>query len=405
MREFPIQRKKLVQNMVLAFALIVAPALVVTQSASAQTFTVLYTFTGGADGGNPLAGLVHDAAGNLYGTTSSGGSSLWCPNGCGTVFKIDTTGKETVLHSFAGSKDGAYPYYGALFRDGAGNLHGTTYEGGASGNGTVFRVTPTGKEAVLAFTGGTNGGFPYGGLIADTAGNLYGTTSARGSGCPPYGCGTVFKVDKMGNETVLYSFTGMPDGANPQAGLVRDAAGNLYGTTIAGGSSPCSYNESTGCGTVFKVDTTGKDTVLHSFASVDGAFPTGGLVRDAAGNLYGTTQSGGTSQGGTVFKVDTGGRLTTLYNFTSGADGGFPYSGLVRDPAGNLYGTTLLGGFGLGTVYKVDTTGRETVLYNFTDGPDGALPYGGLVRDSAGNLYGTTGGFFPNFGSVFKIAP
>jgi len=379
-----------------------------TQPTQAQTFTVLYTFTGGADGGSPYAGVVLDGAGNLYGTTTAGGSGVFdCPTGCGTVFKVDATGNETVLHSFGETNtDGAFPFYGYLVRDGAGNLYGTTDYGGTHGSGTIFRVSPTGKEVFFSFNG-SDGGFPFAGLVADTAGNFYGTTDVRGTGCPPYGCGTVFKINSKGKETILHSFTGAPDGDNPFAGLVRDSTGNLYGTTITGGTN--------GAGTVFKVDTTGKETVLYSFCSnacQDGEIPYSGLIRDNAGNLYGTTLAGGMFGSGTVFKLDSTGVETVLYNFCSQSgctDGSQPYAGLVRDAAGNLYGTTYGGGANeTGTVFEVDKTGKETVLYSFCSLPgcaDGGLPYAGLARDSAGNLYGTTSNFAEAYGTVFKIAP
>jgi uncharacterized repeat protein (TIGR03803 family) len=195
--------------------------------------------------------------------------------------------------------------------------------------------------------------------------------------------------------TVLHRFTGN-DGSFPEAGLVRDAAGNLYGTTLNGGDQNCSG----GCGSVFKLDKTSKETILYSFTGgSDGEYPNAGLVRDEAGNLYGTTVAGGVSGTGcpeyttcgVVFKLDTTGKETVLYTFTGGADGGTSYARLVRDSAGNLYGTTAGGGaFASGVVFKLDATGHETVLHTFTGGADGGLPYAGLVRDSAGNLYGAT---------------
>jgi len=403
MREVQIRSERLITSMAVVLTLVITLALVATPPAQAQTFTLLYTFTGGADGGFPYAGLVQDTAGNLYGTTSQGGSGLFdCPTGCGVVFKLDSAGNETVLHSFGKTgTDGEYPMYGSLFRDGAGNLHGTTGFGGAHGSGTIFRVDTTGKETISSFRGAAKGGFPYAGLVPDAAGNVYGTTFFGGSGCPPYGCGTVFKVNSAGKETVLYSFTGKPDAEYPYAGLVRDSAGNLYGTTINGGA--------TGWGTVFKVNSTGKETVLYSFTGgADGGNPYGTLLGDRAGNLYGTTASGGTSGSGTVFKVSSSGAETVLYGFTGGVDGGNPCANLVRDRTGNLYGTTPYGGTsGNGTVFKVSPSGMETVLYSFSGGTDGAQPYDGLVRDTAGNLYGTAlGGNGPGYyGTVWKLTP
>src|SRR5579863_2660879 len=350
-----VRTQRLLPIMALVFTLLIS-----IRSVQAQTFSVLYSFTDGADGGVPTTGVILDSAGNLYGTTSEGGLGRFdCPFGCGTVFKLDTAGNETVLHSFGETRtDGQTPFYGYLFRDGAGNLYGTTYAGGADGNGTIFRVSPTGKETVVSFSGGANGGFPYAGLIPDAAGNAYGTTDGRGTGCLPYGCGTVFKVNRAGKVTVLHSFTDGPDGAYPSAGLVRDSAGNLYGTTESGGTN--------GGGTVFEVDDAGQETVLYTFCSqpscADGEGPTAGLVLDSAGNVYGTTLEGGADFAGTVFKLDLAtGQETVLYSFTGGADGALPWAGLVRDSAGNLYGTTVEGGFeDWGTVFEVNNTGQET---------------------------------------------
>jgi uncharacterized repeat protein (TIGR03803 family) len=404
-------RARLVSISVLVLTLVIALVSAVP-AAQAQTFTTLYSFTGGADGGTSYAGLVLDNAGNLYGVTTVGGSGLFgCVSGCGTVFKLDTGGQETVLHSFGSTvADGESPDLGYLFRDGAGNLYGTTSFGGAYESGTAFRVSPAGKEAVFSFTGGANGGFPAAGLVPDAAGNLYGTTLARGSGCLPHGCGMVFKLNSAGKETVLHSFTGTPDGDEPLAGLVRDNAGNFYGTTLQGGTS--------GVGTVFKVSSSGEEIVLYSFCSVsgcaDGSGPWGDLVLDSAGNLYGTTFQGGALNYGTVFKVDPTGQETVLYSFCSQdcTDGALPLDGLVRDSVGNFYGTTQSGGANFyGTVFKLDTTGKETVLYSFSGYSDGGVPYAGLVMDSGGNLYGTTsqGGIYfsglAGYGTVFKVIP
>jgi len=379
---------------VMIVAAVLAPGS--AQAQAAYNETVLYSFKGGTDGAIPFAGLVQDAQGNLYGTTTQGGTS-----NMGTVFMVDTTGKETVLYSFTGTGgDGENPY-GGLVRDAQGNLYGTTVNGGTSGKGTVFELDTTGKETVLhSFTDAPDGALPKAGLVQDTQGNLYGTTSLGG----PQGDGTVFKLDTTGKETVLYSFGSVGgDGGIPIAGLVLDTQGNLYGTTYTGGT--------VGDGTVFKVDMTGKETVLHSFTdSPDGSEPYyAGVVRDAQGNLYGTTvYGGGMPPLGTVFKVDATGKETVLYSFTAvNGDAAHPEAGLVQDAHGNLYGTTIGGGAdGNGTVFKVDTTGKETVLYSFTGTKgDGAAPQAGLVLDMQGNLYGTTtGGGASGHGTVFKLA-
>ena len=406
--------------------------------------TVLYSFTGGADGGNPAGGVVRDSAGNLYGVTESGG------NGAGVVFKVDPTGHETVLYGFTGGADGGAP--NPVILDSAGNLYGTTTFGGTSNAGVVFKVDPTDQETVLySFTGGNDGGYSDAGVIRDSKGNLYGTTS--GGGAP--GAGVVFKVDPTGHETVLYAFTGGNDGNSPFAGLIRDTAGNLYGTTGFGGTADL--------GVVFKLDKSGNETVLHTFMrGVDGDQPDlAGVIRDESGNLYGTTAFNGAGGQGTVYKLDPNGNVTVLYAFPGKRDGqhvynnglifagdgelcgsafyggktgfgvvyqldghhekvlysfanftangfGQPTGGVIRDWAGNFYGTTFHGqadvGGGYGVVYQVDTAGHATVLHNFTNGADGGFPYGGVIRDWKGNLYGTTNqGGASNAGVVFKI--
>jgi uncharacterized repeat protein (TIGR03803 family) len=268
------------------------------------------------------------------------------------------------------------------------------------------------QEKVLhSFNGDPGGASPEAGLVRDPAGNLYGTTPYGGA----YKGGTVFKVAASGVESVLYNFCSQSrctDGARPFAGLVRDSMGNLYGTTQYGGDSYA--------GTVFKLSASGVESVLYSFCSqsgcADGEYPVAGLVRDSEGNLYGTTQAGGASgyYHGTVFKVSAGGVESVLYNFCSRrrcADGENPYAGLVRDPADNLYGTTFGGGAaGVGTVFEVSANGVESVLYSFgptrTSAADGASPFAGLVRDAAGNLYGTTYyGGASDLGTVFKLVP
>jgi uncharacterized repeat protein (TIGR03803 family) len=270
---------------------------------SSGHLTVLHSFElTGSDGLYPAASLLMDSARNLYGTTVYGGeaSSIYSNIGFGTVFKLDASGNETVLHSFLYSPidsifDGAF-IPAALVRDTAGNFYGTSSQGGTDDYGTVFKLDASGNETVLhSFTnGGLDGANPHAGLVLDAAGNfLYGTTYGAGL----TNQGTVFKIDTAGNETLLYSFTGGGDGGQPEAGLIMDTAGNLYGTTSTGGAY--------GYGTVFKLDTAGNETVLHSFANSggDGATPVAGLVMDPAGNLYGTTEDGGAYGYGTVFKL------------------------------------------------------------------------------------------------------
>jgi uncharacterized repeat protein (TIGR03803 family) len=253
------------------------------------------------------------------------------------------------------------------------------------------------KFKVLHTFHGKDGGSPMGVLVLDAAGNIYGTTIGGGTGkCNKMGCGTAFELNKSGGQIWLHSFGGA-NGYNPDAGLLRDAAGNLYGTTDVGGkiSKKCGGVQEGGCGVVFKLDKTGAETFLYKFKGApDGSCPESLLVADKAGNLYGTTYMGGSSLAGTVFKVDTKGNETILYSFcsqTGCSDGQYPYPGVILDPAGNLYGVTTSGGsIGAGEVFELDTAGNITVLYSFSGGSDGSGPSSVLVFDAAGNLYGTT---------------
>jgi len=365
----------------------------------AQTFTVVHNFDG-ADGTNPQSPLIADAAGNLYGTTFYDGKS-----GYGTVFKV-TKNKVTVLYSFAGPPDAANPS-GPLLIDQSGSLYGTTVWGGASNQGAVFKLTSTGDETVLySFAGArADGNNPEGGVISDPDGNLYGTTTGggAGNGCGyTDGCGTLFELDPAGQETILHTFNGEGDGAHPWAGVLRDSAGNLYGTTVDGGAA--------GLGTIFKFDTAGTLTLLHSFAATDGAYPYGPVIRDSKGNLYGATYEGGAHSVGTVFKLSNSGTITVLHSFAGNTDGAYPPAGVVRDSAGNLYGTTAQGGSSsnMGSIFKVDTSGKETILHSFTSPRQGMLPEAGLLLDKAGNLYGTTYYGGPrklNAGMIFRLVP
>jgi len=321
------------------------------------------------DGDNPRAGLIRDNAGSLYGTTLYGGAY-----GNGTVFEIDAKGNYKALHSFAGGSDGSSP--NGVIRDAVGDLYGTTMNGGSPlcRCGTVFKLDPTGKETVIyRFRGGQDGSAPSAGVIRDEAGYLYGTTSQGGPSL-----GTVFRIDSLGKENVLYRFSGNADGSTPMGGLIRDAAGNFYGTTLDGGSDTAQY----GFGVVFKLDPSGHETVLHTFTGGDdGAHPWQTLI--FCGNATcGTSDSA-------IFKVEKTGETSVLYGsaFGTGPDGG----SLIRDSAGNFYGITMGGGaFPNGTIYKLDASGNMTILHAFTGNDDGKWPMGGLVRDRAGNLYGIT---------------
>ena len=359
------------------------------------TETVIHSFAGDSTDGQYPAGLVIDGAGDLYGVTAGGGAY-----GSGTVFKVSATGQVSILYSFrGGTTDGTNPLAG-LVMDSAGNLYGVTSPGGANGNGTVFKISPSGTEAILySFA---NGVYPNGGLVMDSAGNLYGTTERGGANDD----GAVFKINPNGTGAILYSFANVAtNGAFPAPGLIMDSVGNLYGTTTGGGAN-------SGDGTVFKVSPTGTETVLHFFAggTADGTNPMSGLVTDSAGNLYGTTFGGGAYGLGTVFKISPAGAETVLHSFAGGTIDGSNFGHLAGGPllvdgVGNIYGTTGGGGaYGSGTVFKISPTGAETVLYSFGGSSnDGQAPQS-LISDSAGNLYGTTaGGGAYGLGTVFEI--
>ena len=374
-----------------------------SQPAQSQTYKVIYNFTGkGKDGANPYAGPVL-LNGNLYGTTYLGGS-----DGNGTVYRLSPSGsswKYISLYSFKSLPDGAGPAFGSLAIGHDGALFGTTEGGGYFG--TDFEICACkGKEVQIhQFGRGTDGAQPIGGVVLDSAGNFYGTTSLGGT----YGDGTVFKEQQSGGkwtESVIYNFTGGKDGINPPAGVTLDAHGNLYGTTSLGGAG--------GVGVVYKLSPHGsgwKQTVLHTFrGQSDGQNPVGGVVLDKAGNLYGTTFDGGVNGGGTVYELSpssTGWRFTTLYSFSGGYGG--PYNKLTL-AHGNIYGfTEAEGKNGLGSVFKL-VPGKGgwtfTDLYDFIGGSEGAQPYGSVAVDKDGNVFGTTNtGGSQNEGVVFEITP
>ena len=396
----------------LVCVLTLVAALFLVPSAAAQTFTFteLYPFNSGgdlSDGAWPEAAVTRDAAGNLYGTTFFGGAGTGCDiyfGGCGEVFKLDTAGAEIVLHSFGGVPDGSNPTAKVIL-DASGNLYGTTAFGGEFDHGTVFKVNAiTGAETIVHnFAGGADGANPNAGLVQDAAGNFYGTSQYGGEGCNGRGCGTVFELSTTGRETILYRFRDVPDGASPLGGVALDSSGDIYGTTWLGGV----YS----MGTVFSLDKSRNETVLHSFAGgSDGANPMDAPVLDLAGNLYGTTSAGGPFFG-TLFMVDTSGNESISYSFTGGSDGAYPYSHLLADASGNLFGTVSQGGCcGSGTVFEF-SAGTLIPLYEFGaapngTSPDGQIPMGGLIKDSAGNLYGTaTEAGAYGWGVVFELEP
>lgn len=426
---------------------------------AANTEQVLYSFcflSGCTDGLQPAGDLIFDADGNLYGATTGGGAY-----GYGTAFELtpgaDGAWTEAVLYSFrpnSGCGDRAYPIGGLIF-DTAGNLYGTTADGGSngptcaptSGCGTVFELAPAGNgtwtERVLHtfHDNGKDGFEPAPGLIFDAAGNLYGATSRGGSGkgvCGVNGCGTVFKLKPNTNgtwtETVLHTFCHVKncagDGVEPMAGLILGAGGSLYGTTDLGGapSKHCNLD----CGIVFQLTpgTNGKwsEKVLHSFNGDNGRNPQARLILDAKGNLYGTTETIGT-----VFELSkpVKGAWTekVLHRFGTGTDGVNPSASLIFDAVGNLYGTTFGGGAsscppngaGCGIVFQLSpqSNGKwtENILHDFqSNGQDGTRPHAGIIFDTAGNLYSTTGGGgtgpcenslgeVVGCGTVFEITP
>ncbi len=365
--------------------------------ASLAHTTVKYSFSGPPrDGQYPEVGLLQGSDGKLYGTTGAGG------NDGGTAFVISSRGAETVLHLFGDRiGDGSGP--SGLIQGSDGNFYGVTELGGAHGDGTVFEITPSGTETVLhSFVGGERDGLnPGASLLQGSDGDFYGTTNRGGK----WGDGTVFKITPSGTETVLYSFAGASkDGAYPLGGLIQDRDGNLYGTTFFGGAFGLAGGAS-GDGTVFKIARSGTEIVLHSFAGGgnDGSGP-GGLTRGSDGDFYGTTVRGGADGDGTVFRMTPSGTVIVLHSFAGGgSDGLNPSARLIRGGDGDFYGTTDGGGaYGDGTVFKITPGGTETVLYSFSP-PSGALPFGGVIQGSDGNLYGTTtyGGAFGD-GTVFE---
>ncbi len=340
---------------------------VVFKVSSGGAESLVYDFSAITQGVAPNGALARDASGNFYGTTAGGGYDQGkCKRyyGCGVVYKL-SGGVEQVLYTFHGTTDGLEPN-GGLVLDSSGNIYGTTYRSGnkGTGSGLVFKVSSSGSQTVLHQfgTGKGDGRMPTSGLLMDSKGNLYGTTSEGGAD-GNYGpglnctnrCGTVYEITAAGQEKVLYAFKGSQysDGAAPFASLIMDKQGNLYGTTYAGGAY--------GFGTIFKLTPSGQETVLYSFVGLpDAGNPVGRLLMDSQGNLFGTTSYGGTFDYGAVFELSASGKESLLYSFTGGEDGAYPFDGLIMDGSGNLFGTTELGGnfgnscpLGCGVVFKV----------------------------------------------------
>jgi uncharacterized repeat protein (TIGR03803 family) len=404
----------------LSLAIMFATAIVATPAAlQAQTFTVLHNFTGGGDGATPKAGLTMDAAENFYGTTYLGGT------GYGVVFKLKHSGSGwvlTPLYSFAGGNDGANPF-GRVAIAADGTLYGTTYLGGGttgcmgSGCGTVFHLTPSpeapkkalapwNETVIFSFTGVYTGANPQGDIVFDRSGNICGTTVSGGN----LDYGAVYQLTPSGNswsETIIYSPGDFNLFQAPYGGVVFDSAGNLYGTSSLGGYG--------GDGNVYRLSPAGsgwKAQSLHQFDGTDGAEPIGGLILDSAGDLYGTTSIEGGGYG-TVFQITFGNggwTFTTLHTFPTGKNYGGPIDQLFMDRAGNLYGTTFYdGAYGSGSVFKLAPSDGGWIyssLHDFTGGSDGEYPWSSLIVDTNGNLYGTTaGGGGYGLGVVFQITP
>lgn len=391
--------------------------------------TILHAFGTGSDGAHPAASMIFDAAGNLYGTTQGGGAS-----GYGTVFELmpgpKGTWAESVLYDFSGGADGSTPE-GSVILDSAGNLYGATYYGGGFSSGAVFELKPNGNSAwnesvLYSFDAAPGDGLNPLGVVLDNSGNLYGTTGSGGgttTECyPGTGCGTVFQLTQSSGgqwtETILHSFSGRDDGSVPSGGLILGPGGNLYGSTLGGGAA--------GLGAVFKLSLSAgqwQQSTIYWFPGNNGYDTSSGLVLDNAGNLYGVTAEGGLYMNGAVFKLSPNGNgawsSELIYSFRGPPDGSRPYSGLVFDSSGNLYGTTRFSGMGCqvgscGTVFRLSPsatgTWSETVLHSFTGGTDGRYPFSGITI-SQGNLFGTTDqgggqncGIF-GCGTVFELTP
>jgi uncharacterized repeat protein (TIGR03803 family) len=345
--------------------------------------TVLHSFRGGkTDGGGPQAGVVIDGTGNIYGTTYGGGGT-GCGTGCGTVYELSPTlaggWTYSVIYSFTGGADGAQPL-SQLVLDSSNNLYGTTLYGGSHGFGGVFELSHSSgtwvETGLYSFTGGTDGANPYAGVIFDNSSNLYGTTwkgGYTGGICENQGCGVVFELSNSSGvwtETVLYTFLGGTDGAYSQAGLTRDALGNLYGTTGTGGVSGGCGGE--GCGVVFELSNSSgvwTETVIHTFqpgssgfGAFGGANPYAPVTLDTLGNLYGATHNGGRFGVGVVFELSPspGGWTEKVLDSFSSANGQLPLSGVALDGSGDVFGATPYGGPGASCV------GNCGVIYEIT---------------------------------------
>ena len=414
-----MRSKQFLHGMIAGLVIFAVAAILGNVARAASTEQVIYSFAGDADGEYVDSDLVMDSAGNIYGTTVQGGS------GSGTVFELTPSGggwTQTVLYSFTGLADGGQPYKGVTL-DSAGNLYGATVVGGSfsgpcveAGCGVVYKLTNNGgtwtQTVIHTFTGGNDGQGPGAGVTFDKHGNLYGMTPIGGAN----GLGTIYQMtaDANGNwkERVIHTFTGGTDGSSASAGrLILDRAGNLYGVATTGGA-----NQS---GTAFELSPAPGGTftfkTLYAFkGSPDAGFPYGALVFDKSGKLYGTTYYDGANDLGSVYQLTNSNGTwseSVLYSFKGGKDGSSPISNLVVDRAGNLWGTTSEGGAGCscGTIVELSNRSgqwRERVAYRFASVPDGAFVYNGMIADAAGNLYGATvHGGNTDDGTIYKFTP
>ncbi len=387
------------------FASLLFSLAVLSQPAHSQTYKVIYNFSGqGSDGATPYGGPTLDHLGNLYGTTNLGGTYS-----SGSVYRLSPNGsswKYTSLYSFKGVTDGAGPGYETLAIGADRALFGTTEAGGNFGTAFAICACPGREIQIQRFGSGTDGAEPMNGVVFDSAGNFYGATLLGGAN----GNGAVYEAKRSGKtwtESVIYSFTGGSDAINPVATVSLDAHGNLYGTAPAGGA----FSN----GAVYELSRSSSgwtESVLYSFqGGNDGANPVGGVIVDKAGNLYGTTFDGGINGGGTVYELspsNSGWTFTVLYSFVGGYGG--PYNKLTLDTKGNLYGfTNSEGAYGFGEIFKLtpgNGTWTLTDLYDFPGGAEGGFPYGSVAVDGTGDVFGTAViGGSNNQGIIFEITP
>ena len=356
---------------------------------SRASVTVIHHFNATPDGLYPRGQLVKGSDGNFYGVTYGGGLG-----NLGTVFKLTPAGVETVLHSFVGGySDGSFPS-AALIQASDGNLYGTTANGGPTGDGTVFVITPAGTETVLhAFTG-VDGISPFAALVQGGDGNFYGTTYRGGL----TDRGTVFEITPAGVETVLHEFAGGTDGMAPYAALLQASDGNFYGVTTDGGQRFS--------GTIFKMTPSGVYTLLYAFSGADGAAPNVALTLGSDSDLYGATSMGGASGGGTIFRLTLAGVVTVLHSFLDvGADARSPVAPLLQATDGNFYGISAAGGTSNnGALFKVSPSGAETVVHSFSGGGDDGGDPSSLMLGVDGYFYGTTvNGGLGRAGTMFRF--